>query len=92
MQECPDSRIQSTSHPFTRNGLKTATAFDVGLALAHAAIKMPATERTDSVYGASLVHVQCDLKQKMAQNAAYASSSRTPTYASSEEQKADLLS
>jgi hypothetical protein len=58
MQERPDSRIQSTGHPFTRNGLKTATASDVGFALAHAAIKMPATEWTDSVYGASLVHVQ----------------------------------
>jgi len=57
MQERPDSRVQTANCPFARNSLKTATASEFGLALAHAAIEIPATERTDSMYDTSLVRI-----------------------------------
>jgi len=58
MQEHPDSRIQPAGHPFTRNSLKTTTASEISLVLAHVAIKAPATEWTDSMYDASLVRIK----------------------------------
>jgi len=58
MQERPDSRIQPAGHPFTRNRLKTITASEIGLVLAHAVIKILAAKWTDSMYGASLVRIK----------------------------------